>query len=142
MKRRTLAATVQTLIIDGEPTKRKKKLSTIQSYTELFWDKRLKEDVELGFKNECRADPTINHKDHHIAYQNRRLKEMYDMESDEVKAEVEENHNSIDLDAPDDEPFLLKPGEEFLPLDEQKRRSDLRKREQYVEFHEPAIKRV
>lgn len=100
--------------------KRRQKLQLTQAYSELYYKSKWKVVIEDEWKAKLEAEPELEKKAA-LAYRNMRMKQFFEDESADVKAEVEHYRNALPDDESDTNPMLL-PDEEDLDLNEQTRR--------------------
>lgn len=114
------------MLFGTAPVRRKQTLQATQAYSELYWESKLR-SVILAEWNEKRTNEPDLPKTTYISYMNMRIKQFYDAESPDVRAEVEHyRHNKGNKDIESGNQFLL-PGEEDLDADEQDHRIKARK---------------
>jgi hypothetical protein len=99
-----------------------KKLSSVQAYTRLYYDKRLRSITDARWAQYITKNPEMKHKKgEQLRKRNEDLKELLEGESEEVKAEVEKRRvEGIDTD---DEAIESEDDADGIGLAEQQRRA-------------------
>ena len=89
-----------------------RKLSSLQAYTRLYYDKKLKAIVNAKWEQHIAENPDLERKKGEaLRHRNATIKEIFDTETDSVKAEVEKRREegsfsedeAIEGDGDDDE---------------------------------------
>lgn len=114
------------MLLGTKEQHRKQKLQVTQAYSELYWQSKLR-DIVVGEWKQKRIDEPDLPKQKFLPFMNMRIKQLYEAEGPDVRAEVEHYRQSArSADADNDSIFLL-PGEEELDTAEQERRVQARK---------------
>lgn len=116
-------STMHDLLRGGAGPKKRQKLQPVQAYSALYYKTKWKAVIQDEWNKKLKIDPTLTKSDA-LAYRNSRMKDNFDEESKEVKAEVEHYRNAD----PEVESYLLE-GEDALDEKEQSRLIAARERQ-------------
>lgn len=111
-------------LLRGKVEKKRQKLQPAQAYSALYYKSKWQAIIQEEWTEKLKIDPTLTKADA-LVYRNSRMKDNFDEESVEVKAEVERYRNAI----PEGDSSSLLPGEEELDEKEQLRRIAARDRQ-------------
>lgn len=117
-------STMHELLRGSASQKKRQKLQPVQAYSALYYKSKWKAVIQDEWNEKLKIEPTLTKADA-LVYRNSRMKDNFDEESDEVKAEVEHYRNA---DSADETSYLL-PGEDALDEKEQSRLIAARERQ-------------
>lgn len=103
--------------------RRRQKLQATQAYSEMYWQMKLR-DIIIPEWNQKRIDEPELPKTNYLAFMNMRVRELYEAEPDDVKAEVDHYRSTVPAESATSG-FLL-PEEESLDDEEKARRTKAR----------------
>lgn len=100
--------------------KRRQKLQPTQAYSELYYESKWQATITAEWTAKLESEPGLKKKDA-LAYRNLRMKQFFEDESDDVKAEIDHYRNAPPAEEATAASRLL-PGEEELDDNERTRR--------------------
>ena len=122
---KSVTMAISSILRGGLEERRRQKLQVTQAYMALFWHSKLRFIVMSEWEKMAEGGAK---KDDFIAFMNKRVKELFDKETLEVQAQVDNYRCDKAREEPSLESFLL-PGEEKLDTEEQHRRTTARKQQ-------------
>lgn len=103
--------------------RRWQKLQATQAYSEMYWQTKLRDIIIPEWNQKCIDEPELPKKNY-LAFMNMRVRELYEAEPNNVKAEV--NHYRLTVPGKSATSVFLLPEEESLDDEEKARHTKAR----------------